>query len=159
MSKFVKRNNLQEIYFDRVIHLYFEENLGYTQISHLVPIGRTTILEWVHRYLDSGLDEVIEMKAKKKKRQEEHPRYRRYYYSEEVPDQPSDKLSVEALETLVADLKKRNQELEDQLLKETIWSEALDELINVAEENFRIPIRKKLAPNGRSLARKGPEEI
>ena len=143
MSKFVKRNNLQEIYFDRVIHLYFEENLGYTQISHLVPIGRTTILEWVHRYLDSGLDEVIEMKAKKKKRQEEHPRYRRYYYSEEVPDRPSDKLSVEALETLVADLKKRNQELEDQLLKETIWSEALDELINVAEENFRIPIRKK----------------
>lgn len=143
MSKFVKRNNLQEIYFDRVIHLYFEENLGYTQISHLVPIGRTTILEWVHRYLDSGLDEVIEMKAKKKKRQEEHPRYRRYYYSEEVPDQPSDKLSVEALETLVADLKKRNQELEDQLLKETIWSEALDELINVAEENFRITIRKK----------------
>lgn len=83
------------------------------------------------------------MKAKKKKRQEEHPRYRRYYYSEEVPDQPSDKLSVEALETLVADLKKRNQELEDQLLKETIWSEALDELIDVAEENFRIPIRKK----------------
>ena len=143
MSKFVKRNNLQEIYFDRVIHLYFEENLGYTQISHLVPIGRTTILEWVHRYLDSGLDEVIEMKAKKKKRQEEHPRYRRDYYSEEVPDQPSDKQSVEALETLVADLKKRNQELEDQLLKETIWSEALDELINVAEENFRIPIRKK----------------
>lgn len=143
MSKFVKRNNLQEIYFDRVIHLYFEENLGYTQISHLVPIGRTTILEWVHRYLDSGLDEVIEMKAKKKKRQEEHPRYRRYYYSDEVPNQPSDKLSVEALEALVADLKKRNQELEDQLLKETIWSEALDELINVAEENFRIPIRKK----------------
>lgn len=143
MSKFVKRNNLQEIYFDRVIHLYFEENLGYTQISHLVPIGRTTILEWVHRYLDSGLDEVIEMKTKKKKRQEEHPRYRRYYYSEEVPDQSSDNLSVEALETLVADLKKRNQELEDQLLKETTWSEALDELINVAEENFRIPIRKK----------------
>ena len=143
MSKFVKRNNLQEIYFDRVIHLYFEENLGYTQIAHLVPIGRTTILEWVHRYLDSGLDEVIEMKAKKKKRQEEPPRYRRYYYSDEVPNQPSDKLSVEALETLVADLKKRNQELEDQLLKETIWSEALDELINVAEENYRIPIRKK----------------
>ena len=35
MSKFVKRSQLQKIYFDRVIHLYFEENLGYTQISHL----------------------------------------------------------------------------------------------------------------------------
>ena len=139
MSKFVKRSNLQKIYFDRVIHLYFEENLGYTQISHLVPIGRTTILEWVHRYVDSGLDEVIEMKAKKKKRQEEHRGYRRYSYS----DVASGGASGGASEESTADLKKRIRELEEQLLNETIWSEALDELINVAEENFRIQIRKK----------------
>ena len=139
MSKFVKRSNLQKIYFDRVIHLYFEENLGYTQISHLVPIGRTTILEWVHRYVDSGLDEVIEMKAKKKKRQEERRRYHRYSYS----DVASGGASGGASEESTADLKKRIRELEEQLLNETIWSEALDELINVAEENFRIQIRKK----------------
>ena len=139
MSKFVKRSNLQKIYFDRVIHLYFEENLGYTQISYLVPIGRTTILEWVHRYVDSGLDEVIEMKAKKKKRQEEHRRYHRYSYS----DVASGGASGGASEESTADLKKRIRELEEQLLNETIWSEALDELINVAEENFRIQIRKK----------------
>ena len=135
MSKFVKRSKLQKIYFDRVIHLYFEENLGYTQISYLVPIGRTTILEWVHKYVDSGLDEVIEMKAKKKKRQEERRRYHRYSYS--------DVASGGAPEESTADLKRRIRELEEQLLNETIWSEALDELINVAEENFRIQIRKK----------------
>ena len=139
MSKFVKRSNLQKIYFDRVIHLYFEENLGYTQISYLVPIGRTTILEWVHRYVDSGLDEVIEMKAKKKKRQEERRRYHRYSYS----DVASGGASGGASEESTADLKKRIRELEEQLLNETIWSEALGELINVAEENFRIQIRKK----------------
>ena len=139
MSKFVKRSKLQKIYFDRVIHLYFEENLGYTQISYLVPIGRTTILEWVHRYVDSGLDEVIEMKAKKKKRQEERRRYHRYSYS----DVASGGASGGASEESTADLKKRIRELEEQLLNETIWSEALDELINVAEENFRIQIRKK----------------
>ena len=139
MSKFVKRSNLQKIYFDRVIHLYFEENLGYTQISYLVPIGRTTILEWVHRYVDSGLEEVIEMKAKKKKRQEEHRRYHRYSYS----DVASGGASGGASEESTADLKRRIRELEEQLLNETIWSEALDELINVAEENFRIQIRKK----------------
>ena len=139
MSKFVKRSNLQKIYFDRVIHLYFEENLGYTQISHLVPIGRTTILEWVHRYLDSGLDEVIEMKAKKKKRQEERRRYHRYSYS----DVASGGASGGTPEESTADLKRRIRELEEQLLNETIWSEALNELINVAEENFRIQIRKK----------------
>ena len=139
MSKFVKRSQLQKIYFDRVIHLYFEENLGYTQISHLVPIGRTTILEWVHRYLDSGLDEVIEMKAKKKKRQEERRRYHRYSYS----DVASGGASGGASEESTADLKRRIRELEEQLLNETIWSEAWDELINVAEENFHIQIRKK----------------
>lgn len=135
MSKFVKRSQLQKIYFDRVIHLYFEENLGYTQISHLVPIGRTTILEWVQRYLDSGLDEVIEMKAKKKKRQEEFRGYRRYNYSDVASGGASEKSSV--------DLERRVQELEEQLFRQTVLAEALNELINVAEENFRIQIRKK----------------
>ena len=139
MSKFVKRSQLQKIYFDRVIHLYFEENLGYTQISHLVPIGRTTILEWVHRYLDSGLDEVIEMKAKKKKRQEEHRGYRRYYYSDVASGGASEKRSVD-LERRVQELE---EQLEKQLFRQTVLTDALNELINVAEENFRIQIRKK----------------
>lgn len=139
MSKFVKRSKLQKIYFDRVIHLYFEENLGYTQISHLVPIGRTTILEWVHRYLDSGLGEVIEMKTKKKKRQEECRGYRRYYYSDVASGGASGGVSEES----TADLKRRVQELEKQLFRQTILTDALNELINVAEENFRIQIRKK----------------
>ena len=139
MSKFVKRSQLQKIYFDRVIHLYFEENLGYTQISHLVPIGRTTILEWVHRYLDSRLDEVIEMKAKKKKRQEEHRGYRRYYYS----DVASGGASGGAPEKNSVDLERRVQKLEKQLFRQTVLTDALNELINVAEENFRIQIRKK----------------
>lgn len=135
MSKFVKRSQLQKIYFDRVIHLYFEENLGYTQISHLVPIGRTTILDWVHRYLDSGLDEVIEMKAKKKKRQEERHRNHRYSYSDVASGGAPKKSSV--------DLERRVQELEKQLFRQTVLIDALNELINVAEENFRIQIRKK----------------
>ena len=139
MSKFVKRSQLQKIYFDRVIHLYFEENLGYTQISHLVPIGRTTILEWVHRYLDSGLDEVIEMKAKKKKRQEEFCGYRRYNYS----DVASGGASGGAPRKSSVDLERRVKELEEQLFRQTVLAEALNELINVAEENFRIQIRKK----------------
>ena len=139
MSKFVKKSQLQKIHFDRVIHLYFEENLGYTRVSHLVPIGRTTILEWVHRYLDSGLDEVIEMKAKKKKRQEEHRGYRRYYYS----DVASGGASGGAPEKSSVDLERRVQELEEQLFRQTVLAEALNELINVAEENFRIQIRKK----------------
>lgn len=147
MSKFVKRSKLQKNYFDRVIHLYFEENLGYTQISHLVPIGRTTILEWVHRYLDSGLGEVIEMKTKKKKKQEKCRGYRRYYYSDVAsggaPGGAPGGASGGAPEKSSVDLERRVQELEKQLFRQTVLTDALNELINVAEENFRIQIRKK----------------
>lgn len=143
MSKFVKRSKLQKNYFDRVIHLYFEENLGYTQISHLVPIGRTTILEWVHRYLDSGLGEVIEMKTKKKKKQEKCRGYRRYYYSDVASGGAPGGASGGAPEKSSVDLERRVQELEKQLFRQTVLTDALNELINVAEENFRIQIRKK----------------
>ena len=75
------------------------------------------------------------MKTKKKKRQEECRGYRRYYYS--------DVASGGASEESTADLKRRVQELEKQLFRQTILADALNELINVAEENFRIQIRKK----------------
>ena len=43
----------------------------------------------------------------------------------------------------IVELKKRVKELEKQLLEAEIKAEAYDELINVAEAKFRIPIRKK----------------
>ena len=41
------------------------------------------------------------------------------------------------------ELQKRVKELEAQLLAAEIKAEAYDEMINVAEAKFRIPIRKK----------------
>ncbi len=41
----------------------------------------------------------------------------------------------------IAELKRRKRELEEQLFRQTVWNEALEELINVAEENFNIKIR------------------
>lgn len=38
----------------------------------------------------------------------------------------------------IAELKRRKRELEEQLFSQTVWNEALEELINVAEENFNI---------------------
>ena len=43
----------------------------------------------------------------------------------------------------VKELQKRVKELEVQLLAAEIKAEAYDEMINVAEAKFRIPIRKK----------------
>ncbi|WP_155799469.1 hypothetical protein [Porphyromonas somerae] len=44
-------------------------------------------------------------------------------------------------EKTIAELMKRKRELEEQLFRQTVWNEALEELINVAEENFNIKIR------------------
>lgn len=41
----------------------------------------------------------------------------------------------------IAELKRRKRELEEQLFRQTVWNEALEELIDVAEENFNIKIR------------------
>ncbi|MDY3885458.1 hypothetical protein [Porphyromonas somerae] len=41
----------------------------------------------------------------------------------------------------IAELKRRKRELEEQFFRQTVWNEALEELINVAEENFNIKIR------------------
>lgn len=38
----------------------------------------------------------------------------------------------------ITELKRRKRELEEQLFSQTVWNEALEELINVAEENFNI---------------------
>ena len=43
----------------------------------------------------------------------------------------------------IARLQARVKELEAQLLRAEIKAEAYDEMINVAEAKFRIPIRKK----------------
>jgi len=43
----------------------------------------------------------------------------------------------------IRELQKKVKELEKQLLEAEIKAEAYDELINVAEAKFRIPIRKK----------------
>ena len=49
----------------------------------------------------------------------------------------------------VENLKKRVKELEAQLRQAEIKAEFYDEMINVAEAKFKIPIRKKPATNSR----------
>ena len=44
-------------------------------------------------------------------------------------------------EKTIAELMKRKRVLEEQLFRQTVWTEVLEELINVAEENFNIKIR------------------
>lgn len=75
----------------------------------------------------------VEMKAKKKKQQGGH--------AQRGKERVGNQSRGEEHEETIVELKRRKRELEEQLFRQTVWNEALEELINVAEENFNIKIR------------------
>ncbi len=108
-------------YFDEVIRLHYEEGYGKDRISQLLPIGHTTASRWI----------AIFAKEKGKISGANDMR------------KPQETASSSQEKDEIAKLQARVKELEAQLLRAEIKAEAYDEMINVAEAKFRIPIRKK----------------
>ena len=111
----------QRRYFSEVIRLHYEEGYGEDRIAKIIPIGHSTVSRWI----------AIFAKEKGKVTMARDS-YKVQAASKEQPQ------SAE-----IRELQKRVEELERQLLEAEIKAEAYDELINVAEAKFRIPIRKK----------------
>jgi transposase len=108
-------------YFDEVIRLHYEEGYGKDRISKLLPVGHTTASRWIAIF------------AKEKGR----------ILGSNDMQKPQENASSQVASDDVARLQERVKELEAQLLRAEIKAEAYDEMINVAEAKFRIPIRKK----------------
>ena len=108
-------------YFDEVIRLHYEEGYGEDRISQLLPISHTTASRWI----------AIFAKEKGKISGANDMR------------KPQETASSSQEKDEIAKLQARVKELEAQLLRAEIKAEAYDEMINVAEAKFRIPIRKK----------------
>lgn len=111
----------QRKYFSEVIRLHYEEGYGEDRISKIIPIGHSTVSRWIAIFAKE--------KGKVTMARDSH---KAQAASKEQPQ------SAE-----VRELQKKVKELEKQLLEAEIKAEAYDELINVAEAKFRIPIRKK----------------
>ena len=111
----------QRQYFDKVIRLHYEEGYGENRISQLLPIGHTTASRWI----------AIFAKEKGK------------IFGTNDMRKPQVNTASQVTNNEVAKLQERVKELEAQLLRAEIKAEAYDEMINVAEAKFRIPIRKK----------------
>jgi hypothetical protein len=109
----------QRQYFDEVIRLHYEEGYGENRISQLLPIGHAS--RWI----------AIFAKEKGK------------IFGTNDMRKPQENASSQVASDDVARLQERVKELEAQLLRAEIKAEAYDEMINVAEAKFRIPIRKK----------------
>lgn len=111
----------QRKYFAEAIRLHYEEGYGSNRIERILPVGHSTISRWI----------AIFAKEKGKISMAKHS------------INTQDISSVRINDDEVKELQKRIKELEAQLLAAEIKAEAYDEMINVAEAKFRIPIRKK----------------
>lgn len=108
-------------YFDEVIRLHYEEGFGEDRIEQVLPVSHSTASRWIAIFARekgkiSGTNDMRK---------------------------PQANTSSQVTNDEVAKLQERVKELEAQLLRAEIKAEAYDEMINVAEAKFRIPIRKK----------------
>lgn len=115
------RTEKQRKYFAEVIRLHYEEGYGERRIERVLPIGHTTVSRWIAIFAraEGKTPNRNDMRKPKQK-------------------QPS-RASIDE----VAQLESRIRELEQRLLRAEIRAEAYDEMINVAEAKFRVPIRKE----------------
>ena len=118
----------QRLYYDKVIALYRDKHMGKTRISRIIPVSDWTISNWIRTFVA----ENPSYKNKRMKQAEEKKKRNAVLESVDSPV-PSDK---ESLKAEVARLRKA-------LKVESMRAELYNEIINVAEEQFKIPIRKK----------------
>lgn len=108
----------KEKYYGKVIALY-QKGYDSRTISKSVPVCRQTVLNWIAIFAEQNKD-VAKMKSPKSS----HP---------SPAQDPQD----------VKSLQNRIKELEAQLKHANLRADFYDEMINVAEAKFNIPIRKK----------------
>jgi hypothetical protein len=122
------RTEKQRLYYDKVISLYRDKHMGRTRIEKIIPVSSWTISEWIRNFVA----ENPSYKSQRMKQAEERRKKKAVLESVDSPV-PSD---MDSLKAEVARLRKA-------LKDESIRADLYNEIINVAEEQFKIPIRKK----------------
>ncbi len=124
---FKKRNQ----YYDAAIRLYIHEKMGGRKISIIIPVSESIISRWIRNFTAETKGQVV-MKSKSSIK------------SASSVTKTGDS-GVKALQAEIRRLKK-------ELAHESLRADAFNELINVAEKQFNISIRKKLAPSSKEPA-------
>ena len=122
-----KRNQ----YYDSAIRLYIHEKMGGRKISRIIPVSESIISRWIRNFTAETKGQVV-MKSKSSIKSA----------SSATGTKDSE---VKALQAEIRRLKK-------DLAHESLRADAFNELINVAEKQFNISIRKKLAPSSKEPA-------
>ena len=112
----------RDLYYDRVIHLYYDEGLGNKKISNIIPVNPSTVTTWIRNFAL------------------EHPEMIRKCMKRTPPSIDIKKSATDDdVKSLRAEISRLKRELDDATLRADVYNE----MINVAEERFSIPIRKK----------------
>ena len=123
----MKRNQ----YYDGAIRLYIHEKMGGRKISKIIPVSESTISSWIRNFTAETKGQVV-MKSKSS------------IMSASSVTGTRDS-EVKALQEEIRHLKK-------ELAHESLRADAFNELINVAEKQSNISIRKKLAASSKEPA-------
>lgn len=134
----------QRLYYDKVISLYRDKHMGKTRISKIIPVSDWTISNWIRNFVA----ENPSYKNKRMKLMEERSKKKAIEDSLQSP-LPQD---MQSLQSEVVGLRKALREA-------SMRADLYDEMINVAEKQFNISIRKKLAPSSDEPACTGLSEI
>ena len=118
------RTTKQLKYFDEVIRLHYEEGYGEDRIASILPVGHTTVSRWIAIF---------------ESQQGEVPRRNERAESMETKGKEGQSAPEEELR----ELKRSYAKLQIELRKERMRADLLDEMINVGESMFKVPIRKK----------------
>ena len=117
---------MKDQYYKKVIDLYTKEHLSTWQIAKIIPLDRSTIWRWISTFAAYDQESCV----MEKKEIETSDSLVQPDDAEPMPDD---------VESLQAEVKRLRREL----TKAEIKAEAYDEMINVAESQFNIRIRKK----------------
>lgn len=124
---------LKKQYLSKALHLYFKEGICYRSISEILPISFACVGYWIRNFTKQYDSKTAIMEAISKL------------------DESSDKDSISAQDinnqatTKESDsLKMELAKLKEELKYQRLRADAYDEMINVAEEQFDIKIRKKV---------------
>lgn len=113
-----KRNK----YYKEVIRLYTQKGMGRDRISKIIPVSETTVSNWIRTFVAEHSNKDKAMKEEKQKADAVQPN--------------NENCDINELQAEIARLKK-------ELAHESLKAAAYNEMINVAEKQFNISIRKK----------------
>ncbi len=112
---------------EQIILEYLEQGCGYRKLQPKYGISRTTICKWVQIYQGiHGLERTAKQQS---------------HYLRDMDDPKKKRLPKKSLNA--DDLQKKIAAFEKQLQWEKFRADALDTMINIAEEKLNISIRKK----------------